>query len=52
VVNPGLPTHMICSDKIVYKEFLQNRKIMPFMSLKLINSMMEFFEDMPLNIKK
>lgn len=43
---------MICSDKLVFKEFLHNRKIMPFMSLRMAYSMMELIDDMPFNIKR
>lgn len=52
MINPGIPIHMICNDKFVFKEFLQNRKTTPFMSLSLVGSMMEFFDDMPLNFRK
>ena len=51
IVNPGMPIHMICNDKFVFKEFLHNKKTMPFMSFKLIASMMEYFDDVPLNTK-
>eukprot|EP00347_Sterkiella_histriomuscorum_P006574 403352255 len=49
VINPKIPTHLICSDKRIFQEFLQNRKMIPFMSLGLIGSMVEYFKDMPLN---
>jgi esterase/lipase len=43
---------MVCSDKFVFKEFLYNKKTIPFMSLQLVDSMMEFFDDIPLNMRK
>lgn len=51
-MNPGLPAHMICSDRRVFKEFLQNRKVMPFVSLGLLNSVFELFDDLPRNLPK
>ena len=43
---------MVCNDKFVFKEFLYNRKTIPFMSLGKVVSMMEFFDDIPLNMRK
>ena len=50
-MNPGLPIHAICSDKRVFRDFLQNKKVMPMISLKLISSFIEFFNDIPYNIR-
>jgi len=43
---------MICSEKHTFKWFLHSRKVMPFMSLKMVASMIEIIDDMPLNAKR
>ncbi|CDW81614.1 alpha beta fold family protein [Stylonychia lemnae] len=51
VVNPRIPVHLVCRDKIVFREFLQNRKFIPFMSLGQIDSIIDFHSDLPVNIQ-
>ncbi len=43
---------MITSDKHTYQWFISSRKVMPFMSLKMVASMIEIIGDMPLNVKR
>lgn len=50
MLNAAVPTHLICSDKKIFRDFLQNRKMIPFISLALAKSFMDYTEDLPLNL--
>jgi len=52
LLNPGLPIHQVCNDKRYFSSLLTNRKFIPFLSLKLTQSMMEYIDDLPLNCHK
>jgi hypothetical protein len=52
VINPMIPTHTICRDPHVFKHFLTNRKVVPFLSLGLIGSFIEYIDDIPYNLKQ
>lgn len=52
VINPMIPVHLVCSDKRVYYQFLSNKKFVPFLSLGLAQSLFEFIDDLPLNLKR
>lgn len=52
VINPMIPLHLVCRDKRIYYQFLSRKKNIPFLSLGLAQSMFEFIDDLPFNLKK
>jgi alpha-beta hydrolase superfamily lysophospholipase len=36
VNNPMIPVHLVCSDRRIYYQFLNDRKFIPFLSMGLV----------------
>jgi len=50
VINPLIPVNLISRDPRVMRDFLTNRKVVPFISLGLTRSMLEYIDDIPYNL--